>query len=319
MRMELLQLDRVERDAVYSEDGADLLYVRWLIGATCVYGAGGRPVGTAAKAVSANTEIEALGGYNRSQNQLNGTNVGEFPWTQERNIVGNTRGYDALLTDVELRTRLWTPRRELAIGAYDTSGRELYWLRSPKPGFACDLAGGPKPIAVDVVAAHGEGTSFGVHFQIETAVSPCLAAADQTVLSHRWQMTHTHDEDNYLTRVIDGTIVFNMAFIATTGVSQDSIRSQMFHPIPLGFKRTLGPISLSSDGSTLKYTIIDTDQTVVFDAGDSGATQMSIIENLKYTQPWRVIGGGITNDDLMKFGRGLFFGGITGGILGARP
>lgn len=295
VRMELLHLDRVERDAVYSEDGQDLLYIKWLIGATCMYGANGRPVGTSAISVGADTILGLNGRPTRAPATLRGSDPTFFTFTQETNTPAgrpHTTGQNALVTDAELRTRLWTPRKQLIIGAWEPGGTFARWLESPKPGFVCDLAGGPKPLAVDVMSATGEGTSLGVHFQIETAVSPCQGVSDQTVLSHRWQMQHTHDEDNYLTRIINGTIVFNMAFIATNGIVPDTVRAQMFHPIPLGFKRTLGPITQSSDGSTIKYTIFDTDQTVIFDAGDSGATQMEIVEQLEYMQPWRVFGGG---------------------------
>lgn len=292
VRMELLQLDRVERDAVYTEDGLDLLYIRWLIGATCIYGNAGRPVGVAAKNLQSDTVQTVHGIQTRVPSLLRGSEPFYPTFVQETNTVGNTPGQNALFTDAELRTRLWTPRRKLTIGAYSTPDNTFnYWLQSPRPGFSVDLVGGPKPLAVDIISSQGDGNTFAVHFQIETCISPCQGAAEQLVLSHRWQMTHDHDDDGYLTRITEGVIVFNMQFVVANGINPDSFRQQFFHPIPLGFKRKLGPIVLSSDGTTIKYVLIDTDQTVVFDAGDSGATQMEIVENLQYMQPWRVIGG----------------------------
>ena len=65
-------------------------------------------------------------------------------------------------------------------------------------------------------------------------------------------------------------------------LNPDWFRSQLFHPIPLGFRRHVPVVTLSPDGNTLKYTVTDTDTSVVFDAGDTGATQMDIVERVKY-------------------------------------
>lgn len=298
VNLELVSLDHVERTGVYSTDGMDLLFVHWIIGATCVFSPGGYPVGTAATSLSTDTTAAVVpSSLTAAGINLHGTNTVVPAFTQEANVVGSfgpaAGGVNAIQTDAELKNRLYIPRKKLFIWGFDDqTGFRTIWLESPKGSLACDINGGPKPLALDVVSATGEGLTFGVHFQIETWQSPCPSKADRLLLSHRWQMQHTHDTNNYLTRIIDGEAVFNQAFIQSTGAQPDLIRNQLYHPIPLGFQRTLGPITQSSDGATIRYQILDTDTTITFDPGDSGATQMEIVENLSYTQPWRFIGGG---------------------------
>lgn len=298
VNLELVALDRVDREAVYSSDGIDLIAVKWVIGATCVYSPGGRPVGTAAT---------QLGKYStdylydtrkvdirRDPASLRGRDPKLLGVRQETNYLGGVVGagavgYNAAMTDVELRTRLFLPRQRLLITAYDQNGRKVNWLQSPKPGFGADVMGGPRPLSVDIVSAQGEGMTFGVYFQIETYTSPCPDGSDRIILSHRWQMTHDHDENNYLTRIIEGEVVFDLGIVSSNNIRPDLFRQQFFHPIPLGAKRKLGPIVQSSDGSTIKYTTYDTDTSITFDAGDSGATNIAIVEKLSYSQGQRVI------------------------------
>lgn len=184
-------------------------------------------------------------------------------------------------TDAELRARLWLPRQKFILWAYNKqTGKPIRWLESPRPGFTTDAANGPKPLSVDVVGVSGEPESVVVHFQIQTETSPCPTGSDRLVLSHRWQMSHTSDENNYVTRVIKGQIVFNGAVMRHQNVNPDFVRAQFIHPIPLGMERKVPEIIASPDGLTIRYTITDTEPKIVFDPGNSGATQIQIVEKL---------------------------------------
>lgn len=200
-------------------------------------------------------------------------------------------GCGPILTDLTLRNRLMTPRGKLTITGFDWSAgndarpKTLAFLESPKPPYVCDPANGPHPIACDVI--QGNDMSMAVYFEIQTAVLPCEDQSDRLVLSHRWQMSHTHDENQYLARVIDGEVVLNGSMINTFGINPDFLRSQLFHPIPAGCYRTVPHVTPSVDGLTYTYQTIDTDQTITFDAGDSGATHIEIAEKLAYYRPWK--------------------------------
>lgn len=189
-------------------------------------------------------------------------------------------------TDRELELRLRAPRKKLIVWAYDKTGLPLVWIESPRRNAPSDARTGPVVLNSSVKAAPN-GNSFFVALDIRTWLSPAEDGSDRPILSHRWQMTHTEDEDHYLSREIKGEVVFDLGNIREARISPDVFRKQLFHPIPLGFKRNLGPVALSPDGSTLIYSYSDTDQKIVFDAASSGATRMTIQEYVQYTNPWR--------------------------------
>lgn len=291
VNLELLTLDRVSRRAVYTQDQADLLYIEWIIGATCVYARGGYPVGTAALDLTraAQNDLRGSGWPDGGVRGADPNLPVEFPQVANRGAAFfGSAGLNGVETDVDLKTRLWLPRQRFVISAYSTAGQKVVWLESPRNGAPCDAANGPHPLSVDVVDATGDGATLGVHFQIKTCVPPCPAESDRLVLSHRWQMTHAHDENYYLTRIVKGEIVFNGSVVHKYGLRPDAVRSQFIHPIPLGFRRGGPQIVQSSDGLTIGYTIVDTDASVTFDAGDSGATHMDIVEKVSYESPWGV-------------------------------
>lgn len=289
--LEVLTLDRVERRNVLTPDGADILYVEWGISCSAVY----HPA-----------VVGAYGG--NAGRQMGGTSVTISPGLRNPPVrtpspvgvdplfpaISQPGPENALITDRELMARLSVPRRPLLIWAYDTDGTTpLYWLVSPlrkQGGFLPrDAYNGPLVQAQVVTAAFGEGTAFGVQLEIKTWTPPCPSGSDRLILSHRWQMAHGHDANYYLARTITGEIWFHGGLKDEFANRPDLIARQLFHPIPLGFKRTLGPLTRSPDGLVVRYSFVDTDQKVVFDPGRSGATNIAISENVTYTAPFQGI------------------------------
>lgn len=302
--LKALDLSRFERRAVYTPDGADLLYVRNVIGASCTYSPGGIP---RMPSVTSQTDsaVRMAEGLDNTLSVLNSnprgvpdtgrgsavsTSLASVP-ALESDIGGahrldSSQFHTGPQTDMELRNILLTPRQRLTLWAYGMDGTKMRWLESPRPGFVTDATVGPMPLSCDVVNISGEPRTIGVFFQIQTDVSPCPTGSDRLVLSHRWQMMHTHDANYYLTRIIRGEIVFNGAYITAFGINPDSVRNQFIHPIPIGYTRGLPEITQSPDGLTIRYTITDTDPTIMFCPGDSGATQMQILERMTLVKPW---------------------------------
>jgi len=323
--MELCDIQSVHRTAVWSSDHVDLLYIIWNVGLVCAYSPNGYPPGMSVfsgpasanfiagpRLISLGAAGDILKGKDTplpvfQQRRSNfpvsgvapfGAGAGAIPTLGDR-----FSGHAAIISDGVLFNRLMTPRKKLKITGGDPFvGPEVTWIEAPRPGSACDPMLGPHPIACDVIQVGGDGTAFGVFFQIETATLPCMNAAERLVLSHRWTMSHTHDRDRYLTRVIDGEVIFNGEMIHTLGVNIDDFRQQFFHPIPPGHERHIVHITPSSDGLTYNYRIEDTDSTIVFDAGDSGATRIEIAEKVGYYQPWRVLGGAVNSIEKMFSG-----------------
>lgn len=312
VKLEMAEMVECSRDAVYDESGTDLLYVKWRLGVVATLGSGGYPPATAVdwrskSAVMTNVTPDLTGtSATVNRDGIIGRPRGNYSWhdiEQPHNVNPGEPLNPAFISDHEVRMRLMTPRRTLKVTAYNPNGTKFVWLESPRPlsneaelrsrpaladpsqqrqGIQVDADNGPKPVKCDIVSPIGEGGTFGVHFVIETCVVPAPVQSERLVLSHRWQVTHSHDEDYYLTRVIHGTVRFNGSILQNGDQQPDWFRSQFFHPIPLGFRRQLPEVSLSEDGLVLRYTVVDTDPTITFDPGDSGATQITIAENLNY-------------------------------------
>lgn len=292
-----------ERRAVYTSDGMDLIGVDVMLDVLATYGPGGDPPMPSADALSGATVAE-LSGNDRTRKILETDARGLDPNNgdpdrivlspaplETNNRLGKGPSDPSVWrsgpeTDAELRMRLLRPRQKLIVWAYDRqTGRRIRWLESPRSGFVVDAAGGPFPVACDVISASGEPNAIGVRFAVKTRLSPCPHGSDRFVLTHRWEMTHTHDADFYATRVINGEIVFHQGVGDVIHKQPDLVRNQFIHPIPLGFQRRLGPVTQSSDGSTIRYQIFDTDPTIMFSPGDSSATQIDIQERHSITQP----------------------------------
>lgn len=304
VRLSVIDLTRFERDTVWTDDGCDLLYVRHTIGVTATYAPGGYPRLPSATVLSDDTNKTITppnGAARRSQDNtlsviktnFRGADPGKTTGiiaepVLEPDIPGSGTGllpgalwHSGPETDAELRLRLLTPRQKLILWAYERqTGNPMLWVESPRPGYPTDVNNGPRPLSCDVVSAAGEPNSVVVHFQVQADLSPCPIGSDRVVLSHRWEMSHSHDENYYLTRTIKGQIVFNGGLMDALGERPDFLRAQFIHPIPVGFKRMIPEITQSSDGNTIRYTVTDTDPTITFDPGNSGATQMHIVERL---------------------------------------
>lgn len=199
---------------------------------------------------------------------------------------GSTGWHGPIDTDRELELRLRVPRKKMIVWAFDKSGAAKIWIESPRRAAPSDAKNGPVVLNCSVKQSPN-GNSFFVSLDIRTWTVPVEDGSDRPLLSHRWHMRHTEDENHYLTREVTGVAVFDVGNMMEASQNPDWFRRQLFHPIPLGFRRRLGPIDLSPDGTTLTYSYADTDETIVFDAWDTGATSIDIKEKVHYVNPWR--------------------------------
>lgn len=297
--LKVIDLKRYERETVWTPDYCDLLSVKTVIGCVGTYAPGGDPRLISATSISANAGAD-IARRDFSVRNLNADLRSRDPaFTTPRLETDTTARIDPSVwrtgpeTDVELRQHFQRARQKLILWAYARqTGQPFPWLESPRPGFTEDLKRGPRCIAFDVVAASGEPESIAVYVEFETEMSPCPSGSDRLVMSHRWEMSHEPDEHQYLTRVIEGTAIFNGAVLSERNFNPDRIRNQLIHPVPVGFERQAPAVRLSSDGLVLKYTVRDTDPTICFDPGNSGATRVDIQERVLYNVPLANGGGG---------------------------
>lgn len=291
VELALVEIHSYERQNIFSADHCDLLYVRHKVNLTAQVVSGGNPHGLAAKTLrQGDTRIvdgvrEAGEFLGEAKASLLNENV-----TALNTTANPDAGEFFAATDKLLVPTLLTPRRKLKMTAYrrDAAGnpQAFVFLESPRPGLLVDSLNGPHPLGCTTTEMTGEAPVSGVlNFQIETHLPPVDNDASRPIISHRWVTTIGHDEDYYATRQITGEAVFDTGLMQRFSESHDAFISQLYHPIPLGFRRNLPSVELSSDGSHLTYTITDTAVSCVFDAADSGATQMMIAENWKFTSP----------------------------------
>lgn len=283
LELKLLTLDRVDRETVWTSDGVDVLYVRWKISASCVYAPGnyqhGVSMSRALRVPAGRTNFVGISPADPNP-QTDQGNTESLLFAKKPPIQG------PIVTDVALRTILFRNRKKLIIGGDNpTIGTQNIWLESPVDPATCDADNGPKVHACNVVSATGAPGNFGVQLEIETCLPPTPDGSDRAILGHRWQMSHTHDEDYYLTRTVTGEATFHPGLMDHYAKNPDWFRAQLFHPIPIGFRRTLGPITLSPDGCVLQYQYSDTDPTIMFCPGTSGATNIDVKEEYTVTSP----------------------------------
>lgn len=278
--LEIVTFDRVERRSVMSPDQTTVLYTEWAISLSCVYHPS---VGT-----YHGTSVTFANESDREGSSAPPTSLGRSPQEVELEFPGEEY---PILSDRELLVRLAIPRKPLIIWAYDTEGNQVVWLESPRrvnnTYLPRDAAHGPIVQANVVTATLGNGVSFGVQMEIKTWVPPCPEGSDRLILAHRWQTSHTQDENHYLTRAVSGELYFHGGLVDQFGIRPDAVARQLLHPIPLGFRRVVGPTTLSPDGLVLRYSFADVDQKVTFDPGQSGATLMAISEVINYRTPFQ--------------------------------
>lgn len=290
----VIDITRFSRRNIYTPDGVTLLYTRIILGISAEYSPGGAPRMNSVTDLSANIRARLSGvpGTGNYTTDPRGKDPEVLdPPAMEHDQPGSgpvlaSRRYAGPQTDAELYQRLMLPRHKMILYAWDRqSGQLIHWLESPRPGQTVDATVGPTPLACDIVSVAGEPNSTAMHFQIQTDITPCQTGTDRFVLAHRWTMTHSYDADYYLTRTTRGEITFNAGVRDLIATNPDSIRNQFILPIPIGFRRFVREITQSPDGCVINYVVDDTDPTVCFSPGDSGATQMSIVETSNYTSP----------------------------------
>jgi hypothetical protein len=157
----------------------------------------------------------------------------------------------------QLRTQLLRPRGILLIRFRDGNDYTALETVSPTGSDAADadVGIGPLPLSVVITNIAG-GRCAHVRFTVTwtRAYSETNAPA---ILSHRWEQRFTVDVANYTTRVVRGSLVLSQTATLDDLVDPDSYRLHVL-PAPVrGFQRSQADFSVSSDGRTLVYEVVD--------------------------------------------------------------
>ncbi len=286
VELTMLEMHSYERKNVYSTSGADHLYVRHALNMTCALAAGGHPYCLASAPVYGNDQRIAEKPNPRSSLKGVPPQFGDTAFNPYKG-VDPLGGEQAGVTDRIIIPLLLVPRKKLKITGYRPSdGGAFTWLESPRPGLSVDCLSGPHPLGCVLAEPTGDAPASGVlNFQIETHLPLAESQSARAIISHRWSTTLSHDEDYYPTRTIHGEVVFDVGLMAFMMRKPDDFLSQLYHPIPVGYRRGLPEVGMADDGSRLSYTITDTKVAGVFDPANTGATNMWINEQWHYTSP----------------------------------
>lgn len=167
-------------------------------------------------------------------------------------VTGGQGGTTAEFAEA-VRKYLWAPRRALQM---TVGGISILTITGPATGagsdrLTTDVNSGPKPQVVEVTRIIGTRAVW-VEFEVEVCHVPCGGSLATAILSNRWSMTDDIDENQYTTRVIEGTVR-----VASVAVTQQEIRNQIIPPLIFGFYRKSIHFVVTTDGLTMKYRIVD--------------------------------------------------------------
>jgi hypothetical protein len=155
-----------------------------------------------------------------------------------------------------LHARLMQDR---GIFRYYTGNKLLLEATSAGNSLTRDVNNGPKPIFCNIthVAA---GKVYRIEFEIEVCLVKCPGSSGQPsgqgevaeLLNNRWSCEDTYDENQYLTRYVDGVLR-----VSQIEKSPRAFLPYVIPPLPEGFRRERVKGLVSADGLTLRYSFQD--------------------------------------------------------------
>lgn len=257
--MEVMQFDTVDREFVMSGDGTQYHYTRWTIGASLY--------------------------VNPERN--------DFSFFQGAGLPSITE------SDITIRNFLKQPRRRLTL-IFDTSlettasatAAYQVLVDVPQAGYSQDHEEGPVPLKCDVkswAGSSGYVVQFAVRFATDDAQNRLFFPNSNPntffvplLLSNRWNMRHSTDDKGYLVRSIEGTAVGNVPELRRRGLMIDQLSSMILPPPYPGMRRQVDR-NATSEGSTLIYSIVDTQEpmTYIDDVLDLPSSLQTVVDETR--------------------------------------
>lgn len=119
-----------------------------------------------------------------------------------------------------------------------------------------DVQNGPEPLFFEAIQVQGQKTilaNFGISWYTITDND----RGAPPITSNRWVMSHEYDDQFRLTITTRGVATFRRDALTLYGTSADDYRQWLMIPIPAGYRRLLGPITMSQDGLSVEYQTRD--------------------------------------------------------------
>jgi hypothetical protein len=173
------------------------------------------------------------------------------------------------ITHQLLYSRLVEPRAILWVFNNDGGPDDLI-LQSHAFDQYCDARNGPIPAALNITRAFGDGATFFLNFQVQTFVDLHQYAdgnPETGLVSNRFGVTHTIDEDGVLEIHVRGEAHFKANFLYDAALSADFFRRSLFLPVPFGHVRGNIVVEGMENACGVRYSYTDREMPVHFVAG----------------------------------------------------
>lgn len=172
--------------------------------------------------------------------------------------TGGGNPSNAVSAYTSIRQRLNEPRQTLLV-LHDSE--PMLHVTSSTGGVAIgqstDIDNGPKPRRVEITSVVSN-TAFRVRFEIDVMVGRCPPSANSMVVSNRWSVTETRDQNFCTTRTIDGVLrlAVSREFFETSPVGHQFL-GLVFPILETGFRRENLSFTADADGLNCRYSIVD--------------------------------------------------------------
>lgn len=199
--------------------------------------------------------------------------------TIAQNAVFNYRALRAQLGQPRQPFQMWVGRNQLLASAPAQPSSQTNNAGSAYGGILnehsnigiYDLNNGPKILGLEITKVQGPSI-FRVQWRVEVCVRHCFGGANDAenlderggslvphaghargnqILSNRWSVSDSIDQDLLTTRTITGTLR-----ASTANVNPNVFREYVVPPLSLGMRISSMQFEVSADGLTLNYTII---------------------------------------------------------------
>jgi hypothetical protein len=185
-----------------------------------------------------------------------------YKFSTSTTVPSPSAGYMPAETDEEIRRFLEQPRGKLYVVS-----AERVWLESPVAGRTCDVRNGPFVRVESIVKIPGE-RMWQIHLEIETFINEFPASSGSStpplIISNRWYASDDTNWQHLRTRTYVGTCTVRGDVLQTLdGTSKfiDSLRGSFAaFSIPPGFQREKVQVTVTPDGNTAHYTVVDAEQ-----------------------------------------------------------
>lgn len=121
----------------------------------------------------------------------------------------------------------------------------------PVTGNNSDIDNGPKPKLIEITQIVGRQL-FRVTFEIETSLADCGSGSRPFVLSNRWSVQETIDQDKFTTRTIRGRLR-----IASSEIPAHAYKGLCLPGLEPGFRRDRVDFTVTTDGLSADWEIAD--------------------------------------------------------------